>query len=300
MKILFFGSTTDSVLVLEKLPITDVAAVVTQPPKPVGRENTLTPTPVETWAKTHNVPILSFPSDESKPWLYADEQIVIAALQPFKANLIISASYGQKIPHATVSDAEYGGINVHPSLLPRWRGADPVPWAILSGDHQTGVTIVGLSTAFDQGAILLQEKINIAETDTTDPLRAKLFTMGAALLIKNLPDIINNKIKRTLQKTAGTPYARRLTRDDGFEAWEIIQKAFADPTEAARIDCKFRAFTPWPGVWTTIKLSDQSNEKRLKILEINIKEGLLTIQTVQLEGKKPVSWQQFRKAYLSS
>jgi methionyl-tRNA formyltransferase len=282
MRILFFGSTSDSVLVLEKLPLTEIIGVVTQPPKPVGREKTITPTPVELWAKQRNITVLSFPSNPVKPWVYENEQTVIAALQPLQADLVISASYGQKIP--------CDGVNVHPSLLPRWRGADPVPWAILSGDHQTGVSIVQLSKAFDQGLILAQEKVNISDSDTTDPLRAKLFSQGADLLIKNLPDILSKKIKGTPQKIEGEPYARRLKREDGFEPWEKLM----NPKEAVRIDRKFRAFDPWPGLWCLFQ------NKRLKILEVYLKEKLLGIQTVQLEGKTPVSWEQFKKAYLSS
>jgi methionyl-tRNA formyltransferase len=282
MKIVFFGSTSDSVLVLEKLsslPACEagVVAVVTQPPKPIGRKQILTPTPVETWAKDHGVPILSFPAHNQKPWLYADEQTVIDALQPLKADLIVSACFGQKIP--------LEGINIHPSLLPRWRGADPVPWAIYSGDRQTGVTIVQLSAKFDQGLILAQEKLFITNTDITSPLRTKLFTMGANLLIKTLPGILSGKLKGTPQHIEGTPYARRLTRDDGFEPWEKIM----DPKELERINRKYRAFHPWPGLWTNFQ------KKRLKIL------GFTTSPTVvQLEGKKPVSWKQFSDAYLTS
>lgn len=296
-RVLFFGSTSDSVLVLTRLAasrLVTVAAVVTQPAKPVGRRQLLTPTPVEMWAKNHAVTVLSFPTQTAKPWLYENEQSVSDALQPLKADLIVSASYGQKIPDAAVAAATMGGINIHPSLLPRWRGADPVPWAINSGDRQTGVSVVRLSAAFDQGNILAQEKINISGSDMTGTLRAKLFTMGADLLIHLFPDILAGTIKGTPQKITGTPYARRLTRDDGFEPWENIQEAFTDAACAARLGRKFRAFTPWPGVWTLF------GNKRLKILGLTVREGVIVIQTVQLEGKKPVPFTQFRSAYLPS
>ena len=156
MNILFFGSTTDSVIILDKLFTTHyslftprITAIVTQPPRPVGRKQLMTPTPVETWAKTRAITVLSFPSNTAKPWLYLDEAQVVDALEPLKADLIVSASYGQKIPAKTLKDAKFGGLNVHPSLLPRWRGGDPVPWAIMTGDHQTGVTIVSLSEKFE-------------------------------------------------------------------------------------------------------------------------------------------------------
>ncbi|MBU1327332.1 methionyl-tRNA formyltransferase [Patescibacteria group bacterium] len=320
LKIIFFGSTSDSVLILEKLfnfrlpPAFRrgrtfdfrLISVVTQPPRPVGRNRVLTPTPVEDWARKQRVTVLSFPSSPQKPWLYENEETVIETLAPIKADLLISACYGQKIPIAVINKACFGGLNVHPSILPRWRGADPVPWAILTDDRQIGVTIVRLSTKFDQGVIFAQEKLNITEEDTTDQLRSKLFTMGADLLRKNLPDILCGKLKGSPQKTEGTaPYARRLTRDDGFEPWGIIQKTYADPTEAARIYRKFRAFSPWPGVWTEIETRDKrqgtgKTKKRLKIISCHLQPTTnnLQLDLVQLEGKKPTSFRQFSTAYL--
>lgn len=302
--ILFFGSTTDSVVVLEKLltlsgEIITLSAIVTQPPRPVGREKTITPTPVEVWAKQHGITLLTFESNPEKPWLYADEQLVIDTLQPVAADLVISASYGIKIPTATITAAKFGGINIHPSILPHWRGADPVPWAILSGDHQIGVSIVTLTESFDEGKILAQEKIPITPSDTSDPLRTRLFTMGANLLITILPDYLSGKLKippthPTQEKLA---YARKFKRDDGFEAWEALLQAVSDGADAERIERKFRALHPWPGIWT--KVSTQQ-EKRLKILKLHVNGDKIVIDEVQLEGKNPVSWEQFQKAYLTS
>jgi len=265
IKILFFGSTTDSLLVLEK--IYTLAAVVTQPPKPVGRKQVITPTPVEIWARLHKIPVC-YTSDISS----------------FKPDLLISASYGEKIPIEIIKNARYGGLNVHPSLLPRWRGADPVPWAIMSGDHQIGVTVVTLSEKFDQGNIVAQKKIPIGPHDMSDPLRTKLFEIGANLLMESLPDYISGKNKGIDQKIGNEPYARRFTRDDGYEPWKKI----IDPKESERINRKFRALHPWPGLWTT-------NKKRIKILGFTHEPTI-----VQLEGKTPVPWEQFEKAYLAS
>lgn len=273
MKVLFFGSTTDSVLVLEKL--SNVIAVVTQPPRPVGRKQILTPTPVETWAKEHHIPILSFENNKEKPWLYSDENQVIDTLEPFKADLLISASYGQKIPTKTLSGAKLGGINIHPSILPRWRGGDPVPWAIMTGDAQIGVTVVTLSEKFDAGMILAQKKIPIKPHDTSGPLRTHLFELGAELLVASLDHL--DLRGESLQGMKTEPYARRLTRQDGFEPWEHI----IDPKEADRIDRKFRALHPWPGLWSMVK------EKRIKILGFDH-----TPTIVQFAGKKPLTYTQ--------
>ncbi len=308
INILFFGSTTDSVLVLEKLFHSStvnnqlsIVAIVTQPPRPVGREQILTPTPVEIWGKTHKIAVLSFPSDPNKPWLYRNEQQVIDTLEPIQADLIISASYGQKIPTKTITDAKFRGLNVHPSLLPRWRGGDPVPWAIMSNDHQTGVTVVSLSEKFDEGVIYAQEKIPITPNDTSTPLRTKLFAIGAELLADTLPLYLAGKAKGVAQIDREAPRAKRLSREIGFEPWEGIVKAITDGTEADRIERKFRALIPWPGVWTLLRPAKPDSggqaAKRLKILKLHLDNEKLALDEVQLEGKKPVTWQQFQTAY---
>lgn len=336
--ILFFGSTNDSVIVLNTLSTVNrelftISAVVTQPPRPVGRKQILTPTPVEIWAKEHNIAVLSFPSNPEKPWLYANETQVIDALEPIDADIIISASYGQKIPAKTLADATFGGLNVHPSILPRWRGGDPVPWAILTGDHQIGVTVVSLSEKFDEGIIYAQKKIPIKPDDTSTPLRTKLFGMGAQLLVDLLPAYVQGKAKGTPQHMSSRaptlgrgdpngiasspampdprndiPRATRLSREIGYEPWDTILKAFTDQQEAARIERKYRALHPWPGVWTIIasrqnnendKTTKTTQEKRLKLLNVHLESGALAIDEVQLEGKNPTSWKQFSDAYLA-
>jgi len=301
VKVLFFGSTTDSVIVLEKLSQYEIAAVVTQPSRPVGREKIITATPVEQWAKKRNIPVLTFPTHPEKPWLFADEQRVIDALQPIQADLLISASYGVKIPWKTIEHARYGWINIHPSILPRWRGADPVPWAILSGDRQTGVSVVTLSQDFDKGVILAQKKVPVLPTDTSDPLRTKLFAIGADILIEILKK--KSYIHAHVRASVGEkqPYARKFKREDGFEDWDTIEKAMTEGADADRLERKFRALHPWPGLWTRLRQGFGGQaEKRLKILKLHLDKGMLVLDKVQLEGKQPVPWQQFAKAYLPS
>lgn len=322
ISIIFFGSTDDSVIVLNKLiasPILEsqyeihICAVVTQPPKPIGRKQIITPTPVEIWAKAHDISVLSFPASTEKAWEYADENAVNNALSTFKADLIISASYGQKIPAELLANTPHGGINVHPSILPRWRGADPVPWTIMMDDAQTGVTIVTLSEKFDQGRIIAQQKIPVVPTDTTDPLRTKLFTLGADLLIETLPEYISGKNKGIEQKPELGCYARKLHRTDGFIPWEVLASATQGvdmPREKRGLDTLIshmtshivqaivllhRALSPWPGLWTETILSGET--KRIKILEIEEKENKISIKNVQVEGKTPTSWKQFEEGY---
>jgi len=372
MNIIFFGSTSDSVIVLEKLlschlpSVTcHLSCIVTQPPAPIGRKQIVTPTPVEIWAKDHHIPVCSFLTSQDKPWLYKNEEEVVNTLSTFKPDLLVSACYGQKIPKQTITETTHGGLNIHPSVLPRWRGADPVPWTILTDDKQAGVTVVTITDTFDQGKIIAQKKINITDTDVPDLLRTKLFHEGADLLAASLPDYVSGKNKGNDQKPELATYARKLTRQDGFIPWKILQHAIdeysichcEDPDATSGDEAipiiktaashqitsdndnlsyfiwimrMIRALHPWPGVWSEIPLSflrppasamlkalragrqesihknmdprvkpeDDKITKRLKIIEAHVEKEKLVLDTVQLEGKNPVQWSEFKKAYL--
>lgn len=317
-RILFCGSTSDSVIVAGRLKSGgfDITGIVTQPERPRGRKLTPQPTPMALWANDHGVAVHSFASDPEKPWLYRDENQVVSALDRLNPDLIISASYGQKIPGAALSRARYGGMNVHPSLLPRWRGGDPVPWSILAGDRSAGVSVTRLSEAFDQGEILSQQEVPITETDTSDPLRSRLFEIGARLLSDNLPDFLDSQINtgNMIQKSGSLPYARRLRRDDGYIPWDTFKVLTNGVSNAAvpmlpihlELNTKYgldtitdfraverlvRAFDPWPGVWTEFPAA--YGKVRLKIIRAHTDGGMLVPNTVQLEGKKPTPYAQF-------
>ncbi len=346
MNILFFGSTTDSVLVLDAIygktagtHTLNIIAVVTQPPRPVGRKGIITPTPVQMWAEEHHISVLSFPSNSEKSWEYENEQSVIAALQPFQADLLLSASYGQKIPSKTIADAPFGGLNIHPSILPRWRGADPVPWAMIAGDHQTGVTLVTLSESFDKGKLVQQKKVPILDSDLADPLRTKLFGIGATLFLDTISEFKGGSFEETVKNQEVSSYARKFHKQDGYIPWELLQETMQQEPGAMNLEAWkqiqaqypdvplfksyityqhgddpnsplgviferfFRALSPWPGLWTTIQVKSNSSaemqQKRVKIIGCHVtSSSLLSIDTVQLEGKTPTTFLQFKEAYL--
>jgi len=341
-RVIFFGSTDDSVIVLNKLyqstiqqfNYINIICAVTQPARPRGRSRTPTPTPVYQWAKVNKIPVLYFESDKEKPWLYKNEQEVIQTLLPLNADLLLTVCYGQKIPSETIRSARYGGLNIHPSILPRWRGGDPVPWTILAGDRQTGVTIVTLAEKFDEGKIIAQKKIPLQNYALPDPLRTELFSNGADLLTSILATFKGGTFKgqsfnRSVQIPKKASYARRFNREDGYLPWEILEQTinvkpltiqqcknltvvntlhkYLSRTELTLpasifIDRMVRALTPWPGVWTIIaansrQLSAVSKNRRLKILKTHLDMQMLVLDLVQLEGKKPVSAKQFYNAY---
>jgi len=184
------------------------------------------------------------------------------------AELIVSAAYGRKLPP--------DGLNLHPSLLPAYRGATPVPHQILDGAKQSGITIIKMTGEFDAGPIVAQEAVPVLPDDTDLDLLNRCFTAGSRLLIKILPDYLNNKITLLPQpQKSPTPYCKRFTKQDGFVSWDEFKVGVDDK--------KIRALFPWPGVWTTMP-----NGKILKLLPKNM---------YQLEGKQPITFCQFKTGY---
>lgn len=232
-------------------------------------------------------------------------QIVLTALKrdirfelvknPAEAEVGILASYGQILSAAEVAAPKLGILNIHPSRLPKYRGATPVPSAILAGEKEIGVTIIKLDEKIDHGPIVSQIKLAVAPTDTSQTLLAKAFAAGAQELLKILPAYLAGKIELQPQNHNRATLTKRLTREDGQIDWQ------KSPEYLERF---MRAMFPWPGAWTEITIPDRQPDpipdrriKRIKILKAHLENGQLTLDTVQLEGKKPVSFKQFREGY---
>ena len=214
---------------------------------------TLTETPVATFAKSRGIPLLEF---ESLPLARPD--------------FVVVAGFGARIPARWLTLARVMAINMHPSLLPQYRGAFPAEWAILRGETKTGVTILKMSEEFDRGDIISQQKIAIAPTDTRETLYDKLYRLGADLLVDTLT---KREFHARPQPKGDYFYARRLPREDGYVPWEKFD------THSKELETKLRALEGWPGVWTKTP-----EGKRLKLIKLH------PTPIVQLEGKKPVKF----------
>lgn len=263
MKIIFMGTPEFSATILTALLNSDyeIAAVITNPDAPVGRKQILTPSPVKVVAEKNKIPII-------QP----------EKMRDFNVDLAIVAAYGKIIPKHILDIPRYGTINVHPSLLPKYRGASPIQNAILNGDKKTSVTIMKLDKEMDHGPILAQEEFPIADSDTYESLSQKLAMMGAELLTKTIPDYVSGKIKPVEQKHAEATYTKIIKKEDGKIDWS---------KSAAEIERMIRAFYPWPTAWTTW------NSKVLKILEAEVRNEKLAIKKLQLEGGKILSIKEF-------
>ena len=276
-KIIFFG-TPDYVLpILDTLAKNhEIVGVVTQPPKIVGRERLKQFSAVDTWAHKKRVPI------------YFEAAKIIE--EKIDTDLGILAAYGEFIPKNVISYFKYGILNVHPSLLPKYRGASPVQAAIIANEKVTGVSIIKLDEEMDHGPILSQFKEDVLATDTSGSLRERLFRRSAQFLADLIPSYLNRKIKPKEQDHDNATFTKILKKEDGF--------IDLNKTEAAFAERFIRSRHPWPVAWTLLRLDSSGQaQKRLKILKAHVEEEKLILDEVQLEGKKPVSWQQFKEGY---
>jgi len=231
-----------------------IVAVVTQPDKPKGRELKLTPSPVKILAEKLNLPVL-------QPLKARDEKF-ISELRELKPDLIVVVAYGQILPQTILDLPQFGCLNVHTSLLPKYRGAAPIQWAIADGEPETGVTIMKMDAGLDTGAILSVRRTPILATDDSQILHDRLAQLGAELLAETIPDFVAGKIVPLPQPAEGFTYAAKIKKEDGQIDWN---------KPAVQIWNRLRAFTPWPGAFTFLKT--ESKPQLLKILKAEIDES---------------------------
>lgn len=295
-KIVFFGTPIFGQIVLQRLlsEKVKVVAVVTSPDKSLGQEQVLTPSPVRILAKEHKIPTLT-PSNR-KEMLAATNR----KLMKLKPDLFVVASYKWIIPPETLAIPSKGALNVHPSLLPKYRGISPVQAAILNGDQETGVTIMLMDEQMDHGPILAQEKILLEPAETTPAAMVKLAQAGGKLLVMTIPHYLTDKITPQPQDHSQATYTKLIKKEDGRVNWAESN---------LRIERMVRAYNPWPGVWTTVgEMAEQLERElrnarhqnlRLKILQAHIENGTISLDLIQVEGKNPISFADFGKGYFA-
>ena len=210
-----------------------VAAVVTQPDKPRGRHLKWQPSPVKSLALKLKLPVLQPPRAR-------DEQF-IAELRGLKPDLIIVAAYGHILPQTILDLPKFGCLNVHTSLLPKYRGAAPIQWAIANGETETGVTVMKMDAGLDTGPIVSQRRTPILPADDSATLHERLAQLGAELLAQTIPDFVAGKIQPQPQSAEGASHAPKIKKEGGDIDWKLPAKTILN---------RLRAFTPWPGVFT--------------------------------------------------
>jgi methionyl-tRNA formyltransferase len=263
MKIIFMGTAELSCASLDALARDkqfSLAAVVTQPDKPKGRDLRLQPSPVKSLALKLNLPLL-------QPVRARDEQF-IAGLNGLKPDLIVVVAYGHILPPAILELPQHGCLNVHTSLLPKYRGAGPIQWAIANGETETGVTVMKMDAGLDTGPIISQRRTPILPADDSATLHDRLARLGAELLVETIPDYIAGKIQPQPQPAEGASHAPKIKKEDGRIDWKLPAKTIWN---------RLRAFTPWPGAFTYWKSTfniqhPTSNIQLLKVWKVEIVE----------------------------
>lgn len=294
-KIVFFGTPEFAILPLEGIyEKENLIAVITQTDKPKGRGLKPSPSPVKTWALSKGLNVL-------EPLRLKDSQF-IENIKNLSPDLIVVCAYGKILPKELLEIPKFGCWNIHASLLPKYRGASPINWAILEGEKETGITIILMDEGLDTGPILLQKKIEISEDDDAISLSKKLSLLGREAILEAIELHKKGKLKLSPQPENGISYAPLLKKEDGFFTFE-------EPAE--KIERKIKAFLPWPTAFTYYKnkllkifsakaIEFEHKENPGTIVKISkegilvaASKGLILLKEVQLEGKKKISAYEF-------
>lgn len=310
MKITYIGSpdfSADLLRMLVNIKGVNVSLVITQPDMPVGRKKIMTPTPVKTTAVELGIPI----------------ETELEILKHEKPDLVVLFAYGRIIPQWALDIPTFGFWNVHPSLLPHYRGASPISFPLLLGNLKTGTTIMQMDAALDHGDILGQIEHSILLTDTQRDLQKKLTIESFQLLEAILGHVLKNgqPPQAISQQHDKATFTRPLEKQDGFIHFDVIRAAYKNENLQGNylpfvfkdwhqrnniaipasfnaltiVKNMYRGFYGWPGIWT--KISFKGQEKRLMLLEIDLTKENLTLNTVQIEGKTSTDWKTFNSVY---
>lgn len=303
MKIVFIGTPKFASIILEKLienkykPV----LVITETDKPSGRKQEVIPSEVKQTAEKNNISVI-------QPEKIKDAEEELKKINP---DLIVLTAYGQIVPKSVLDIPRFGSINIHPSLLPKYRGASPVQSTILNGDKITGVTIYQMDEKMDHGAILMQRELEIKDNPTCEELKEILANFGANLLNETLPKIENQEIVPELQNEDEATYTKLIKKENGHIVWD---------NSAHNIERQIRAYNSWPTSFTFWQ-KDGTNAVRIKLIKVNVKnlpndknypvgkvvlspenellivcrDNFLNVLELQLEGKKSVSAAEFLK-----
>ncbi len=299
MRIIFAGTPDFAAECLKALLNSEheICAVYTQPDRPAGRGRKLTPSPVKQLALEHDIPVeqpLNFKTGDSRQTLAA-----------YDADLMVVVAYGLLLPQQVLDTPKFGCINVHASLLPRWRGAAPIQRAILAGDSESGVGIMKMEAGLDTGPVVLEARCPINDTDTAQDLHDRLAALGAETLLQSLSDIETRLKQARPQDDSLSTYAKKLDKQEATIDWQ---------QSAARILRQINAFNPWPIAQTqwhgdTMRLWKASPGERTRQgqpgeiiavskqgLDVQTGDGILRITELQMPGKRAMQVQDFLNA----
>lgn len=301
MRIVYMGTPDIAAIILKRLleePY-EIVLTVTQPDRPKGRGKELAKSPVKVLSEEHGIPVFQ-PERLRNPE-------AVAVIREAKPDMIVVAAFGQILPKEILDMPKYGCINVHASLLPAYRGAAPIQWAVLDGQKESGVTIMYMNEGLDTGDILLQKRVSLSPDETGGSLYDTLSVMGAELLTEAIPKIVDGTLTAVPQGEMTTAYAKQLTKEMG-------RLDFMRPAE--ELERYIRGLNPWPGTYTqldgktfkiwraeVVTLTDSSLEIGT-VTDITKKsftfvtgKGGLRVLELQPEGKRRMTTEEFLRGY---
>ncbi len=289
LRTVLLGTPDLAVPVLEAMIVNglNIVGVICETDKPVGRKQELEKPPVKVLAEEYGIPIYQPDNKEDLEKIVEDLQVHYGVV----------AAYGKILTKKVLEEPPFGFLNIHPSMLPKYRGATPVQNVILNGDEKTGVTIMKVTEEMDAGDILTQKECEIELNDTEGSLDMRLFIEGANLLMATLPLYLSGQIEPRVQDEKKATYTKRLKKEDGLIDWS---------QSAEEIERMVRAYFPWPKAYTMITSNGQEEgdigqlavgDKRLIFHKVRVENGKLMPEVVQLEGSKPTNWEDFKRGF---
>ena len=265
MRYAFFGSPEFAAIILERLIKAGMppALVICNPDRPVGRKKVITSPPTKILAEKNKILVIQ------------PERLSLSDIEHFTSNieLFVVAAYSKILPKEIIDLPRLGTIGVHPSLLPKYRGATPIQNTLLAGEAKTGVTLFLIDEKVDHGPMLSSSKYQVASNEMYQSLHGKLAKLSADLLIETLPKFVKGEISSQPQNESEATYTKKFTVEDGF--------VNLDKDDPAMVERMVRALNPEPGVWTIM------DGARTKLLETELTDGKLKIKVIQKSGKKP-------------
>jgi methionyl-tRNA formyltransferase len=280
----FFGGSEFSVYVLDELKLHNILPelIITTPDKPKGRKLVLTPTPVKVWAKENNIEVIDPPS------LKKDNASLISKLQALGSKLFLVASYGKIIPKEIFDIPEHKTLNIHPSLLPKYRGASPIQAQILGDEKEIGVTIMQIDEGMDTGSLVIQKEVEAENWPVgRKELERILAIEGARLFAHILPEWLMGAIDPIMQDESKATLCQKIEKENGLV--EIDIKNLPEDQKAKEILLKVKAFEEWPTCYFF------NNEKRIIITDATLEDNKLKILKVIPEGKKEMPFADFMR-----
>ncbi len=300
------GSTSHTAQCAEALlqsPLFSISWILTPAPKQIGRNHTLTKNPLHDWAEAHQIPVVLL----NKKIDFEIKNTIEQKVRDLgELDFLLVVDFGYIIPNWLLEVPRIAPLNIHPSLLPKWRGSSPGQFVLLYGDRNSGITLMQMDAGLDSGPVIHQERFAVETTWTQNEYYQYSFGLMTPVLAEKIVQFAQNGQKTAQPSILPTPIARRLTREDGFVSWrtlttgrvlenellkEVTTSTNQDTLEVIEHAC--RAFSPWPGLWTMIPTA--KGEKRMQILQCHVdsRKGFI-LDEVKIEGQAQASWSQVK------